>query len=83
MNTATGYVDVLVVEAWSDGMAEPIAYIQPFQPFASGAFKLLGPAVPVVGASMLSPEASEPYLTVLYRSISSHGKAASLWASWQ
>jgi len=83
MNTATGYVDVLVVEAWSAGMAEPIAYIQPFQPFASGAFKLLGPAVPVVGASMLSPEASEPYLAVLYRGISSHRKAASLWASWQ
>jgi hypothetical protein len=83
INTATGYVDILVVEAWSDGMAEPITYIQPFQPFASGTFKLLGPAVPVVGGSMLSPEASEPYLAVLYRGISSHGKAASLWASWQ
>lgn len=83
INTATGYVDILVVEAWSDGMAEPITYIQPFQPFASGSFKLLGPAVPVVGGSMLSPEASEPYLAELYRGISSHGKAVSLWASWQ
>lgn len=83
INTATGYVDVLVVEAWSDSMPEPITYIQPFQPFASGVFKLLGPPVPIVGGSMLSPEASEPYLNVLYRGISSHGKAASLWASWQ
>lgn len=83
INTATGYVDILVVEAWSNGMAEPITFIQPFQPFASGAFKLLGPAVPVVDGSMLSPEASEPHLAELYRGVSSHGKAASLWASWQ
>jgi len=83
INTATGYVDILVVEAWSDAMDEPITYIQPFQPFASGAFKLLGPVVPVVGGSTLNSEASEPHLTLLYRGVSSHGKAASLWASWQ
>lgn len=83
MNTSTGKVDVLVVDAWAKGMGEPITYIQPFQPFAVGSFKLLGPAVPVVSGSMLSPEESEPYLTILYRGVSTHGKAAGLWASWQ
>lgn len=83
MNTSTGKVDVLVVDAWATGMSEPITYIQPFQPYASGSFKLLGPAVPVIAGSMLSPAASESYLTVLYHGVSSHGKAASLWDSWQ
>lgn len=83
MNTSTGKVYVLVVDAWATGMAEPITYIQPFQPYASGSFKLLGPAVPVVAGSMLSPEASEPYLTVLYRGVSSHSTATNLWSSWQ
>jgi len=83
MNTSTGKVDVLVIDAWAKGMSEPIIYIQPFQPFATGSFKLLGPAVPVVSGSMLSPEKSEPYLGVLYRGVSSHGEAAGLWTSWQ
>lgn len=83
MNTGTGKIDVLVVDAWAKGMAEPMTYIQPFQPYASGSFKLLGPAMPVVAGSILSPEDSEPYLAVLYRGVSSHAKAASQWDSWQ
>jgi hypothetical protein len=83
MNTSTGHVDVLVIDAWSPGLEEPITYLQPFQPFATGAFKLLGPAVPIVGGSMLSPEQSEPYLAILYRGVSSHNEAANLWAEWQ
>lgn len=63
INTATGYVDILVVEAWSDGMAEPITYIQPFQPFASGAFKLLGPAVAIT-AHQYIPAPHGKYVTV-------------------
>lgn len=83
MNTSTGKVDVLVVDAWAEGMSEPISYIQPFQPFATGSFKLLGPAIPVVSGSILSQEQSEPFLGALYRGVSTHDKAASLWASWQ
>ena len=83
MKTNNGNIDVLVVDAWAEGMTEPITFIQPFQPYASGTFKLLGPAVPVVADSMLSPEESEPYLSVLYRGVSGHGKAAALWSSWQ
>ena len=83
MKTSTGQIDVLVVDAWEKGMKEPITYIQPFQPFSSGAFKLLGPAVPVVEGKMLSSEDSEPYLSTLYKGVSSHDKAAALWASWQ
>ena len=83
INTSTGKIDVLVVEAWGKGMNEPITYIQPFQPFASGTFKILGPAAPVVSGSILSPEQSEPLLDALYRGVSTHDQAASLWASWQ
>lgn len=58
MKTRTGSVDVIVVGAWSVGMSEPIAFIQPFQPFAVGAFKLLGSAVAVVAGAMLDETAS-------------------------
>lgn len=83
MKTSDGYINVLAVDAWAKGMTEPITFIQPFQPYASGAFKLLGPAAPVVAGSMLSPEQSEAYLSVLYRGVGEHGKAAALWESWQ
>jgi hypothetical protein len=83
MKMNNGKIDVLVIDAWAKGMSEPITFIQPFQPYASGSFKLLGPAVPVVAGSMLNPEQSEPYLSVLYRGVSGHGKAAALWPSWQ
>jgi hypothetical protein len=83
MNTNTGEIDLLVVDAWTEGMNEPITFIQPFQPFAVGSFRLLGPAVPVVSDTMLSPEQSVPYLAILHRGISTHSNAASLWASWQ
>lgn len=83
VNTNKGKVDVLVVETWQKGMKEPMSYIQPFQPYASGTFKLLGPAIPVVSGSMIDTAHSKPYLDILYRGVSSHPKAASLWSSWQ
>lgn len=83
VDTGNGYLDVLSVDAWAEGLQQPIIFVQPFQPFSSGTFKLLGSAVPVVGGAMLSPTESEPYLTILYRGISSHSQAAELWPSWQ
>lgn len=83
MNTGDGRVDVLVIEAWANGMEESITFIQPFQPHASGAFRLLGPAIPVVEGSMLNEAESEPYLQGLYRGVGSHSQAAALWSGWQ
>jgi len=83
INTSTGKIDVLVVEAWGEGMNEPITYIQPFQPFSTGTFKILGPATPVVSGSILSQKQSEILLDALYRGVSTHDAVASLWASWQ
>ncbi|HQP31848.1 MAG TPA: hypothetical protein PLB81_11020 [Deltaproteobacteria bacterium] len=83
MDTVSGKKDAIFVDAWAAGMGEPIRYIQPFQPYASGAFKLLGAAIPVVAGAMLSPAQSEPYLAVLYQGVFSHAKAAGLWALWQ
>ena len=83
INSGNGPVDVLLIDVWSNGMNDPIALIQPFQPFASGEFKLLGPAVAVIDGTMLDEAESQPYLEMLYRGVSSHGKAAELWPSWQ
>lgn len=76
-------IDVIIVEAWEPGMDEPLTFIQPFQPFATGEFKLLGSAVPVVDGQMLSEEAAPPYLAVLHRGITGHSKVAPLWPTWQ
>jgi hypothetical protein len=83
VDTRNGPLDVLVVDAWAAGMREPITFIQPFQPYASGTFKLLGLAVPVIEGVMLDEAASEPYLEALYRGVSNHSKASELWPSWQ
>lgn len=55
-----------------------MTFVQPFQPFASGQFKLLGPAMPVVDGTMLSDTRALPCLEILYRGVSNHGKAAKL-----
>lgn len=83
INSGNGPVDVLLIDVWAYGMEDPITFIQPFQPFAAGEFKLLGPAVPVVDGAMLDEAESQPYLEFLYRGVSSHGKAAELWPTWQ
>lgn len=83
VRTRTGPVDVIVVDAWAVGMEAPITFIQPFQPFASGKFKLLGQAIPVVEGKMLDEAASRPYLESLHRGVASHSHAGPLWAGWQ
>src|SRR6187551_2739418 len=40
-NGGSGSVDVLVIDVWAREMKDAMSFVQPFQPFASGQFKLL------------------------------------------
>jgi hypothetical protein len=77
-----GLVDVLVVEAKSRGADGPLVFVQPFRPFASGKFRLLGAPMVIVGGKTLSETDAEPLLQGLFDGIQSHAKAAEHWADW-
>jgi len=74
--------DVLIVEVWSKGMPSTVTFIQRYQPLSSGQFKILGPAL--VGIDGIAPGAEESKRLddILYRGVSEHPKAGSLWAQW-
>jgi hypothetical protein len=76
-------VDVITVEAWQPGLAAPLLFVQPFQPFAAGEFKLLETAWVVVDGQRLEAAEAGPYLEMLRRGIDSHAKVAPLWPDWQ
>ncbi len=76
------YVDVISVDVWAKGMPAPITFVQPFQPFATGEFKLLGEAWVVIEGKVQSTEAAGPLISQLNRGIQSHSKAAKLWPEW-
>ncbi len=74
--------DVLVIDGWSKGMSAPVAFIQPFQPFSSGEFKVLGQALAAIDGRLQEPEETQRLDTILYRGVSQHPKAGSLWSGW-
>ncbi len=76
------YVDVISVDAWAKGMAAPITFVQPFQPFASGKFKVLGEPWVVIDGKVQSPAVSKQLISQLHRGIQSHSKAAEHWSEW-
>jgi hypothetical protein len=78
----SGSVDVLIVEAKSRGEALSVVFVQRFQPFASGRFKLLGVPMVLIGERALSIEEAEPYLARLYVGVQAHSEAAELWNEW-
>lgn len=80
---AGGYVDVLTIEAKARGEASAVVFVQRFQPFATGTFKLLGQPSVIVGGKELSESEAKPYLAGLYTGVRSHGKAAEHWQEWQ
>lgn len=83
MQTAAGPIDVVLVEAWSEGMAAPVVFAQPFTPATAGAFVLLdAPLVLAVGQA-LAPDAAAPVLETLRAGVLSHDEAAKLWESWE
>jgi hypothetical protein len=77
------YVDIISVNAWAKGMAAPITFVRPFQPFASGKFKVLGEPWVVIDGKVQSPAVSKQLISQLQRGIQSHSKAAEHWSEWQ
>lgn len=76
------YGDVLTVEAKVSGATSTVVFVQRFQPFASGQFKLLGVPMVVVGGKALSSAEAEPLLVQLRAGVQSHSKAAEHWREW-
>lgn len=76
------YVDVLTIEAKAKGMEDSIVFIQRFQPFAKGEFKLLGPPVVIVAGEIVVGAESNLLLEQLQAGIQSHGQVAPLWSDW-
>lgn len=76
------FADVLTVEAKSAGEVESIVFVQRFQPFATGVFKLLGSPQVAVGGRALSEVEAKPFLAQLYAGVQSHSKAMEHWQQW-
>ena len=76
------YVDALTIEAKSRENSSSIVFVQRFQPFASGKFKLLGPPSAVVGNKALSEQEGVPLVARLLKGAQTHSKAAGHWREW-
>jgi hypothetical protein len=83
MRTTAGPVDVVLVEAWSDEMDEPVLFAQPFTPATRGGFALLDAPLVLVDGKPLAEEFATPVLERLRAGVLSHDEAAARWADWQ
>ena len=76
------YINVLTVEASSRGLAEPILFLQKFQPYSTGQFKLLEATQVFLGRTTPPKDRADYYLAGLRAGIESHTQAAALWSQW-
>ncbi len=83
MPEGTGRVDVLTVDAWAQGMARPITFVQRFSPFSSGAFGIKGDAMVVVDGKALGGTEAARVVRRLYDGVRQHPKAGQLWQGWR
>ena len=78
----SGTVDVLTIDCWANGMAQPVTFVQKFRRGPPGSFRLVGePRVAVDGKAVEGAEASQLFKT-LGDGIREHPKAGILWQSW-
>lgn len=82
MSESRRYVDVLTVEAKATGMREPVVFIQRFQPFSTGRFKLIGGPTVLVDSKSVSDDQSKRLIAQLLAGVHSHPKAAEHWREW-
>ncbi|MBI5364665.1 MAG: hypothetical protein HZA53_15925 [Planctomycetes bacterium] len=82
-SSEAGKVDVLAVDAWSHEMKEPITVIQAYQPFASGAFKVLGQALIVAEGATVEGARAERLRKLVYAGVQKHEKVAPMWKQWR
>jgi hypothetical protein len=83
MRTPTGPVDVVLVEAWSDELDEPVVFAQPFAPANAGEFALLDVPLVLVDGKALPEDLAAPVLDRLRAGALSHDEAAARWDAWQ
>jgi hypothetical protein len=76
------YVDVFTIEAKSRDMKEPIVFIQRFQPYAKGEFKIIGQPMVAIDGEIISEDEAAPLIAQLYHGVLSHEKVAKLWPGW-
>lgn len=75
-------LDVLVAMVWAPGMAEPLCFTQPFEPFAKrGTFRVLG-KLEVVNVEG-STEGHDMIAEIVREGIFQHSKVAPLWPQWE
>ncbi len=76
-----GTVDVIVVQAWGTGLAEPITVVQEFQaPESASGFRLLGEPMIVQGRQVQEPAVVRPLLDEVYAGIRQHPEARGQWS---
>ena len=76
------YVDVLTIEAKSRQSSQSVVFVQRFQPYASGKFKLIdAPSVSVGGKALPEAEA-KVVLAQLQAGVQTHARAAEHWREW-
>lgn len=78
-----GKVDVLAVDVWSHEMKEPITVIQAYQPFASGAFKVVGEALIVADGATVDGARAQRLRKLVYAGVQKHEKVAPMWKRWR
>jgi hypothetical protein len=80
-----GKVDAFTIEAGDKKMSVHFSVLQPFQPFASGTFKLLGPPGFVMGnieGRIVEGEAAGRFTRALRQGVDNHPKAPACWQRW-
>jgi hypothetical protein len=80
-----GKVDAFTIEAGDKKMPVPFTVVQPFRPFASGIFQLLGPpgfVIGDIGGRMAEGEAFARFARELREGVWNHPKAPARWQAW-
>lgn len=75
-------VDAISIEAKAKGMSDAVIFVQRYQPFSKGKFKLLGEPTVAVGSAVVSDTESKHLLAQLLKGVHTHPKAPEFWKEW-
>lgn len=78
-----GKVDAIVFEVWGQGMTTQAMFAQPYQPFHSGAFRLLGEPFLLGAAAPDAQDAFSETLRAFRGGVENHKQVAGLWDNWR
>lgn len=77
-----GKVDAIVFEVWGQSMVTPATFAQPYQPFHSGTFRLLGEPFFLGAATSDAQDTLSETLRTIRRGVENHHQVAALWENW-